>query len=590
MAIMNSFEPQTPMKSAAELESVYDSIESEARREYQPPSFLPNISPRLAMILLAVAASVGALVGSADIKTDTVVTYSTELGVRSQPHWLVPKGAKLIKSEQGLGAIKGLGWILGGCGGAALWHLGGNDEKWQRFCGTLQTQWVKDYLRRHKVITEMESMALIQMAKQRLDTQVNIDLAEQTWQFHQAIGYDPLVAQSISNLEKQEPQNALPYGEPGTLDDINDPSDKVRSSTDKTPLNPMKKDKLALKMPPLTDYPVCLVFGAPGGGKSNFTEKVVKKKLSAGHRVVVLDPHYKLGSWDGCEVYGKAFDYEEIDAKLVEFCEEVKDRYRRLATEVNPVFEPFSIIAEEITMWGKRCKNAGAFVWQIVSDIRKVNCFATLVGHTNTLAGLGGKESAGSAKLILDAVLEVEIIAKQDPDSGRAVPAFQSFVKLPGMKRKDAFSVLIEPDTDTSESSEGDKSLSVLVADLPEDLSVDPWEDSNAKPKSEPPDTLPERGEGRVIVTPTTSSLVERSDMQRQEPLNLTQGGEFSLLDKKYTSLNLSKSEALALVRDTLKEKNKMETIESLWRCSRGGSANWREANRQYAELMSETV
>ncbi len=571
---MNSFEPSTPILSEKELESVYDSIEQEARQNYQPQNLVPtlaNISPRVLMIALAVIGTIGALVGSADLKIDTVVTYSTPLGERSQPHWLVPKGAKLIKTEQGLGAVKGLGWILGGCGGAALWHVAGNDEKWQRFCGTLQTQWVADHIRRHKVMTEMESMAAIQMNKQRLDRLVNVDLAEQTWQFHQSIGYDPLVAQSLQNVS----QNALPYGEPGTLDDITDPSDKVRSSTDKTSLNPMKKDKLALKMPPLTDYPVCLVFGAPGGGKSNFTEKVVKKKLSAGHRVVVLDPHYKLGSWEGCEVYGKAFDYEEIDAKLVEFCEEVKDRYRRLATEVDPVFEPFSIIAEEITMWGKRCKNAGAFVWQIVSDIRKVNCFATLVGHTNTLAGLGGKDSAGAAKLISEAVLEVEIIAKQDPESGRAVPAFQSFVKLPGMKRKDAFSVLIEPDTDTSQISEGDASLSVLVADLPEELLEDVWQDFEAKPKSEPPETLPERGEGRVIVTPTISSLVNLDDLD--DPNRLFTNHR---LDRK------AATKYITMLTEVMKH-NQSEVILMLWDVKPGKSKAYETALAEFKELTT---
>lgn len=574
---MNSFEPSTPILSEKELESVYDSIEQEARQNYQPQNLVPtlaNISPRVLMIALALIAAIGTLVGSADLKIDTVVTYSTPLGERSQPHWLVPKGAKLIKTEQGLGAVKGLGWILGGCGGAALWHVAGNDEKWQRFCGSLQTQWVTDHIRRHKVLTEMESMAMIQMNKQRLDRLVNVDMAEQTWQFHQAIGYDPLVAQSLQNVS----QNALPYGEPGTLDDITDPSDKVRSSTDKTSLNPMKKDKLALKMPPLTDYPVCLVFGAPGGGKSTFTEKLVEKKLSAGHKVVILDPHYKLGAWKGCEVYGKAFDYKEIDEKLLEFCEEVKDRYRRLATEVNPIFEPFSIIAEEFTTWGKRCKNAGAFVWQIVSDIRKVNCFATIVGHTNTLAGLGGKESAGSAKLILDAVLEVEIIAKQDPDSGRAVPAFQSFVKLPGMKRKDAFSVLIEPDTDTSESSEGDKSLSVLVADLPEDLSVDPWEDSNAKPKSETPETLPERGGGRVIVTPTISSTVSLDDLD--DPNRLFTNHK---LDRK------AATKYIAMLTDVYKH-NQSEVILMLWDSKPGKTKAYETALAEFKELTTPSA
>lgn len=546
------------LPKTSEIEAIYESIEQNAREQYKP-QLLPKISPRLTMLVLAAVGVVGALIGSADLKVDTTVTFDTKLGQRTQPHWLVPKGAKVVRTDTGAGAVKGLGWLLGSLSGAALWHVAGNDERWQRFVGTLQTQWVEDYFKRNRAMVELQSMAALQMEKQRLDREVNVDLAEQTWQFHQAIGYDPLVAQAA--------QNTLPYGAPGTYDDVNDPGDKVEGDEaqrlpkpepdPETKIEPIKRidlSKQVLKMPPLTDYPACLVFGAPGGGKSTFARKIVDKKLEAGHEVVVLDPHYKLGAWEGCKVYGKAYDYDEIDEQIFEFCEEVKDRYHQLATEPNPVFKPFSLICDEFTMWGKRCTRAGELLWTVVTDIRKVNCFCTLIGHTNTLTGLGGKNAAGAARLILEAVLEIEIDSKQDPVSGRAVPAFQAWVKLPGMKRKDAFGVRIEPDTDTIENREGDRTQSALVADLPDELSGDIWEVTDEEEKTEQSESAPDRGSGR------------------------------------FTNLNLDYEAARQHVLLLTENHNQTEIIWMLWKARPGKTQAYETALSEFKELIKPSA
>lgn len=236
------------LPKTSEIEAIYESIEQNAREQYKP-QLLPKISPRLTMLVLAAVGVVGALIGSADLKVDTTVTFDTKLGQRTQPHWLVPKGAKVVRTDTGAGAIKGIGWLIGGLSGAALWHVAGNDERWQRFVGTLQTQWVEDYFKRNRAMVELQSMAALQMEKQRLDQEVNVDLAEQTWQFHQAIGYDPLVAQAA--------QNALPYGAPGTYDDVNDPGDKVEGETNQclpcselsaeTSIEPVKRVNLSIE-------------------------------------------------------------------------------------------------------------------------------------------------------------------------------------------------------------------------------------------------------------------------------------------------------------------------------------------------------
>ncbi len=609
------------LPKTSEIEAIYELIEQNAREQYKP-QLLPKISPRLTMLVLATVGVVGALIGSADLKVDTTVTFDTKLGQRTQPHWLVPKGARVVRTDTGAGAIKGIGWLIGGFSGAALWHVAGNDERWQRFVGTLQTQWVEDYFKRNRAMVELQSMAALQMEKQRLDREVNVDLAEQTWQFHQAIGYDPLVAQAV--------QNALPYGTPGTYDDVNDPGDKVegdniqklpKSEPDpETKIEPIKRPDLSkqdLKLPPLTDYPAILVFGAPGGGKSTFGHEIVDKKLEAGHRVIVLDPHYKKDAWAGCEVYGKAFDYEEIDAQILDFAEEVKDRYRRLAEEDNPIFEPLSIVADEFTMWGKRCTQAGLFLWQCVTDIRKVNCFALIIGHTNTLTGLGGKDAAGAAKLIKDAVLEIEVIAKQDPDSGRAVPAFLAFVKLPGMARKDSFGVRIEEKTGESTNVDADKTNSVLVADLPDELSEDIWEDTDKESKDKrQKDKPPERGGGR-LVNDVSGSVPEQNtpdyrehsgtpntptDLEPEHPGTPMEQGEY--LEQLFAGIVAGTVEKAVFASDfPLEQEDKLKlaklvialelgqerTILLLWGVRRGGRnhALYAEARTMLERLLS---
>lgn len=547
----------------AEIEAVYNSIEDSARQQYQPQSS-QKISPRLSMIGLLALGICGVLIGSSDLKIDPTVTFDTKLGQRTQPYWLVPKGAKVVKTDAGAGAIKGLGWFVGSLAGAGLLHVGGKDEQWQRFIGTMQTQWVDNFFRHNQAKLELQSMAALQVEKQHLNTDIEVDLVEQRWQFNQAIGYDPVLAQSMQNA-----QNALPYGAPGTYNDLNNPGDKVEASADDnrlgvkgtndadTRIQPLKRpdlSKVDLKLPPLTDYPAILVFGAPGGGKSTFGHDIVDKKLEAGHKVIVLDPHYKKDAWKGCEVFGKAFNYEEIDQQIIEFAEEVKDRYRRLAEEDNPIFEPLSIVADEFTMWGKRCKQAGLFLWQCVTDIRKVNCFALIIGHTNTLTGLGGKDAAGAAKLIKDAVLEIEVIAKQDPDSGRAVPAFLAFVKLPGMSRKDSFGVRIEERTGESTNVDADKSKSVLVADLPDELSEDVWGEPEQNAKTEPCERPPERGGGR------------------------------------FTNLNLDHEAARQHILMLAEKHNQTEIIWMLWNAKPGKTQAYETALSEFRELVKPST
>jgi hypothetical protein len=216
-----------------------------------------------------------------------------------------------------------------------------------------------------------------------------------------------------------------------TIDSVANPSDKVQQATSPAiePKQPEQAD--SPKMPVLTNYPSVLIYGAPGSGKTTFAEQEVKRRLEAGHKVIVCDPHAAFGAWQGCEVVGGGMDYAAIDAKLEWFAAEVRRRYKRIESEPNPTFQPLTLCCDEFTNWAGRCSAAGEFFQSALSDIRKAKMFGLIVSHTRTMAGLAN--AAGMAKLRDEALLEVELLGQQCPKTGDAIPRYEAVVKLPGM-------------------------------------------------------------------------------------------------------------------------------------------------------------
>lgn len=196
------------------------------------------------------------------------------------------------------------------------------------------------------------------------------------------------------------------------------------------------------KMPGLSWYPSVLVYGIPGAGKTTFVEEEIRKRLAAGHRVIVLDPHAAYGQWEGCEVVGAGMDYATIDAKMIWFEEENKRRYQIRQTQPNPKFQPLTMLAEEFTNWATRCKHSGEHFKTVNSDVRKVECYSLIVTHTRTLAGLG--DAKGMASLRDESCLEVEILGDYDPVTERTTPRFEALVKMPGQALSDRTLVKIE--------------------------------------------------------------------------------------------------------------------------------------------------
>lgn len=86
---------------------------------------------------------------------------------------------------------------------------------------------------------------------------------------------------------------------------------------------------------------------------------------------------------------------------------------------------------------------------------------------------------------------------------------------------------------------------------------------------------------------------------QNLEPLNqpidegctdLDDGSQFSSEpgSERFTPLNLSKEQVLALVQTLNAELNQTQIIERLWQVKKGGSAAWKEAREQFKKIMGE--
>ena len=365
----------------------------------------------------------GFILAGASLPIDTQITYNTKLSERTQPYWLVPAEAKMIKVKGGSGLIRLFGAIASATGFGLAMHFAGEDEREQQKFWFRQS--ALDAVAQKTEQTFAEIDASTELNKKQMEAQAEVDLFSLRVQqnFRDAIGYIP----------PDYEQSALPYGRPGTLDEINNPGDKVQQQE----VGAIEGEKI----PGLTNYPSVLVYGVPGSGKTTFAEEEVKRRQLEGHEVIVLDPHQAYGSWIGCEVIGGGMNYEAIDTKLGWFANEVAKRYKRIQTEANPQFQPITLVCDEFTNWAGRCQNSTEFFRTAVTDIRKAKMLVLIVSHTRTLTGLA--DAKGMATLRDEALLEIETLGQKDKVTGLAVPRFEALVKLPGCSLRDRFLVKI---------------------------------------------------------------------------------------------------------------------------------------------------
>ena len=101
-----------------------------------------------------------------------------------------------------------------------------------------------------------------------------------------------------------------------------------------------------------------------------------------------------------------------------------------------------------------------------------------------------------------------------------------------------------------------------------------PPSDSSAIQDSEPLNCTPEPPK-----QPTDEGCTDLDDSSRERSEDVRE---------RFTPLNLTKEQAIALVQTLNSELNQTQIIERLWQVKKGGSAAWKEAREQFKQLTGE--
>ena len=416
------------------------------------------------------------------------IEYRIGNRIESQPAWLVPPKAEFRAIERGYGGIKILLSLLATGGMVTVMLIARKEGEQEPI-----RQRIKAYKKQaYEFDFAAESAFSMAQTQQRYKKLLEASEVAIEGEIEQAY------LESMGITQQQQP--ALTGT--ATLDSTTHPGDKVeqQATPDAIELEqPEQPD--SPKMPVLTNYPSVLIYGAPGSGKTTFAEQEVKRRLAAGHRVIVCDPHAAYGAWAGCEVVGGGMNYAAIDAKLEWFATEVRRRYKRIESEPNPTFQPLTLCCDEFTNWAGRCSAASEFFQSALSDIRKAKMFGLIVSHTRTMAGLAN--AAGMAKLRDEALLEVELLGQQCPKTGDAVPRYEAVIKLPGMPLNKRFILqvpkLSEPNN--HQPTKQDSAYLDPIARLDKNTSVDDVSDTQINTSEKPSGTdytLPQQNTGNL--------------------------------------------------------------------------------------------
>jgi hypothetical protein len=487
--------------------------------------------------------------GAVALPFNDQIEYRIGNRIESRPAWLVPAKAEFRSLERGFGGIKILLSLLA-TGGCVTVMLIAREEAEQEPI----RQRIKEYKNKaFEFDFAAESAFLMAQTQQRYKKLLEADEValegEIESAYMQSLGIDP------------SQEQALLTGT-ATLDSVANPGDKVESTTTAA----IEPDQTTSpKMPVLTNYPSVLIYGAPGSGKTTFAEQEVKRRLEAGHKVIVCDPHAAYGAWVGCEVVGGGMDYAAIDAKLEWFANEVRRRYKRIESEPNPSFQPLTLVCDEFTNWAGRCSAAGEFFQSALSDIRKAKMFGLIVSHTRTMAGLAN--AAGMAKLRDEALLEVELLGQQCPKTGNAIPRYEAVVKLPGMPLNKRF-ILQVPKLTEPKNHQPTKQDSAYLDPIARLEQIYKLECDLSKPETE--------------------SETVSDDFQAVKQPHSSDSDDSDAV--YFTSFKLDRNKAIELI---LKLKNEMkhtqtEIIWMLWNARPGKTKAYETAVSEYKELLAE--
>lgn len=300
----------------------------------------------------------------------------------------------------------------------------------------------------------------------------------------------------------------------------------------------------------LLKYPYVLVHGAPGSGKTTFVQWLINQRIALGHFVFALDPHYEAGSWQFCEVKGAGLNYSEIDKFIVRLTDLIKRRYMQRQHKRGLVFEPITVICEELTEWADNCENVKQLINKL-PDYRKVGVHLLLVAHGRSLPSLGGAK--GKRDMLDAALAELNLLVKTG-DDGEATPLMKGLLKLPHKKPQEVRipNISIPDHEPVNRQVEPARTQSGQeVHDFYESL----------EPGREPQET------------PIELAYIAHSSELEPDPE----------LEVIITPLERSQ-----FVKLKEKGMNKAQIVDFIWDCKKGKSKRYEEASRKYDLLLAE--
>ena len=496
--------------------------------------------------------SIAGIVGATALPFNDRIEYRLGNRIESQPAWLVPPKAEFRAIERGYGGIKILYSLLATGGMVATMLIARKEGEQEPIRQRIKQYQNKAYEFGFAAESAYQMSTTATRYKKLAEADEVAFEGEIENAYLESLGVDP---------SAQQPR----LTGTATLDSVTNPGDKVDQSASAA-IEPEPEQADSPKMPVLTNYPSVLIYGAPGSGKTTFALQEVRRRLFAGHKVIVCDPHAAYGAWAGCSVVGGGMNYAAIDAKLEWFAAEVRRRYKIIETQPNPTFQPLTLCCDEFTNWARRCSAAGEFFQSALSDIRKAKMFGLIVSHTRTMAGLAN--AAGMAKLRDEALLEVELLGQQCPKTGNAVPRYEAVIKLPGMSLNKRFILQVPKlsDPDNHQPTKQDSSYLDPITRLQNSVPTAPNPDTTEQagtPADVPETASPEPG----TLDGTRNTRPERLGAMLAEILAGTHQTPVFAADSP-----LEHEEKLELAKLVIEQQLGLKkTIWLLWGVTRGG-------------------
>ncbi len=143
----------------------------------------------------------------------------------------------------------------------------------------------------------------------------------------------------------------------------------------------------------VTKFHHLLVIGATGEGKTTLVQWIVHT-FWQGSDVLVIDPHYKPGEWQGLTVIGKGRNFQEAEDTMVRVRSEMDKRYKKRAEGIQD-WNRLVVIIDELPALVSSTNEVRDIIPALSQEARKVDIVLVILatGWEVTTLGLEGKGS-----------------------------------------------------------------------------------------------------------------------------------------------------------------------------------------------------